>query len=144
MGFSVSGSAAIIFAAMFIGFGMFYTATSNGFEQVTDAQQDQTDRELTRQNTAMSIHSATWDTQTSTLTVVANNTGATALSLPEIDLLVDNVYISEYTTSVEGDATTDLWVPGESVTITVDSLDAAPTQVKLVTGPAVADTEAVN
>jgi flagellar protein FlaF len=101
---------------------MYYTATSNGFEQVTDAQQDQADRELDRQNTEMFIDSATWDG--STLTVTANNTGATSLSLSEVDLLADNNYLTGYATSVEGDTETGLWAPGESLTITVDSLDA--------------------
>lgn len=143
MGFSVSGSAAIIFAAMFIGFGMFYTATSNGFEQVTDAQQDRTDRELTRQNTAMTIESATWDANATTLTVRANNTGATTLAISEVDVLANNTYLTGYETSAAGDGSTDLWVPGERLTITVTSLEANPQRVKLVTGPGVADTRVV-
>jgi flagellar protein FlaF len=143
MGFSVSGSAAIVFAAMFIGFGMFYTATSNGFEQVTEAQTDQADRELTRQNTAMFVDTATWDDNTSTLTVTANNTGANALSVAEVDLLANNSYRSGYATSVDGDAETDLWAPGERLTITVTGLETNPGRVKLVTGPGVADTQEV-
>ena len=143
MGFSVSGSAAIIFAAMFIGFGMFYTATSNGFEQVTDAQQDRTDRALTQENTAMTITSADWHSSNSTLILTANNTGATALTVSEVDVLANNSYMTGYTTDVDGDFDTDLWVPGETLTINVTTLDANPNRVKLVTGPGVADSTEV-
>ena len=55
MGFSVSGSAALIFVAAFIGFGMFYSATANSTEMVNDAREDRSDRQLERTNTAIQI-----------------------------------------------------------------------------------------
>lgn len=141
MGFSVSGSAAIIFAAMFISFGMFHSAATNGFETVSDAQEDRTDRSLTRQNTAINVTSATWDTTKTELTVEVKNTGATELTVSHTDLLADNVYLSEYNTSVDGDPDTGLWLPGETLTFSLASLDEDPGQVKVVTGPGVATTE---
>jgi len=140
MGFSVSGSAAIIFAAMFVGFGMFHSATVNGFETVSDAQQDRTDRTLVQQNTAIEIWSATWDGGAGELTVRANNTGSTELSVDEVDLLADNRYVRGYDTSVGGDGATNLWLAQETLEITVTILDADPGRVKLITGPGVAVT----
>ena len=145
MGFSVSGSAAIVFVAMFIGFGMFHTATANGFERVSDAQADRTDRTLDRQNTAIEVASVAYDGATGggTLTVTVNNTGATPLAVDAVDLLADNEYLVPNGTAVDGDASTNLWLPGESLTLTRDELGSAPARVKVVTGPGVAATEAV-
>lgn len=138
MGFSVSGSAAIIFAAMFVGFGMFHSATANGFETVSDAQEDRTDRTLVQQNTELEIWSATWSS--GTLTVRANNTGSTELAVDDVDLLANNSYVSGYDTSVDGDGSTNLWLSQETLEITVTSLDSDPGRVKLVTGPGVSAT----
>ncbi|MFB6074534.1 MAG: flagellin [Haloarculaceae archaeon] len=142
MGFSVSGSAALIFVGMFIAFGTFYSATSNGFERVTDAQADHTDRMLTRQNTAINVTSATWNG--SALTVTVENTGASQLEVSEVDLLANNSYLTGYDTAVDGDRATDLWLPQETLTITVTSLSGNPGRVKIVSGPGVADTAGVS
>jgi len=139
MGFSVSGSAAIVFAGMFIAFGMFHTATTNGFERVSEAQEDRTDRTLAQQNTAIDVTSATWDSIDGELTVTVNNTGASSLAVSEVDLLANNSYVSGYATSVDGDSETDLWLPQEQLTITVASLNDDPGRIKFVTGTGVAD-----
>jgi len=139
MGFSVSGSAAIVFAGMFIAFGMFHTATTNGFERVSEAQEDRTDRTLAQQNTAIDVTSATWDSIDGELTVTVNNTGSSSLAVSEVDLLANNSYVSGYATSVDGDSETDLWLPQEQLTITVASLNDDPGRIKFVTGTGVAD-----
>lgn len=141
MGFSVSGSAAIIFAAMFIAFGMVHSATSNGFEDISDAQQDRTDRTLTQQNTAINITSATWNSSTGDLVVEVDNTGSSQLSVEDVDLLANNDYQRGYDTSVDGDGSTDLWLPQERLTITVTTLGQDPGRIKVVTGPGVAATQ---
>lgn len=140
MGFSVSGSAAIVFAAMFIAFGSFHTATVNGFESVSDAQSDRTDRTLDRQNTAIELDAATYDPDASggTLTVRVNNTGTTDLAVDAVDLLGDNEYLIPNATSVDGDGSTGLWLPGERLTLVRDGLGSDPGRVKVVTGPGVA------
>jgi len=140
MGFSVSGSAAIVFAGMFIAFGMFHTATTNGFERVSEAQEDRTDRTLAQQNTAIDVTSATWNTTSRTLTVTVNNTGAEPLAVSDVDLLANNSYQSGYNTSVDGDRDTDLWLSQEQLTITVTAINDNPGRVKVVSGTGVADT----
>lgn len=146
MGFSVSGSAAIIFAAMLIGLGMFHSATANGFEQVSEAQQDQSDRTLTRQNTAIEIRSATLNANgNDNLVVLVNNTGSTELTISDVDLLLDNEYQTGYATQIEDDGSTDtdLWLPQEQLNMTVTSPGTVD-QVKVVSGPGVADTSVVS
>ena len=141
MGFSVSGSAAIIFASMFIAFGMWYTASANSFEQVTEAQNDRADSVLEMSNSAVEINSTTYSS--GNLTVEVNNTGAAQLSVSDTDLLVDGRYEGRWNESVVADdADTDLWLAGEQLTITVE-LPEQPDRVKIVTETGVSDTAEV-
>lgn len=136
MGFSVSGSTALLFVAALVAFGMFQSAATNGFEQVNDARADGSDRLLERQNTAINVTGVSYNASSGSLSVRANNTGTTSLSVSAVDLLVDNVYVDADTT-VRGSSTTDLWLPGE--TLVANATVSSATRVKVVTGPGVAD-----
>lgn len=145
MGFSVSGAAAIIFASMFIAFGMWFTATSNSFDRVVDAQDLQTEGTLETSNTDISIVSATYnESGEQRLVVTATNEGTTELSLAAANLLIDGVYVEDWQAdaTVENDADTDLWLSGEQLVIDVER-DQAPDRVKLVTQSGVATTAEV-
>jgi len=142
MGFSVSGSAALIFVAAFIGFGMFYSATANSAEMVTEAREDRSDRQLDRTNTAIEITTVNYDTTTDYLNITVENTGTTELAVSDVDVLFDNDYQTGYRTAVEGDTTTDLWLSQETLAINA-TVAPQPNRVKIVTGPGVAATEVV-
>jgi flagellar protein FlaF len=145
MGFSVSGSAAVIFVAAFIGFGMFYSATANSFERVNDAREDQRDRLLDQQNTDISLVSATWNSSgKDNLVVAVDNTGSETLSVEETDLLVDNDYETGYETTVNTDSSTDIWASQERLEINVTSLSSQPNRVKVVTENGIAETAVVS
>jgi flagellar protein FlaF len=141
MGFSVSGAAAIIFVSMFIAFGMWFTAASNGFDRVTDAQDGQSDTVLETSNTAIQVESAEYNQSDEVLTITAQNTGTTELSLAATDLLEDGAFVADWegNATVEGDATTDLWLSGEQLVIELNR-PSAPSRVKLVTASSVSDT----
>jgi len=143
MGFSVSGAAAILFATMFVTFGMWFTASSNSFEVVSEAEDAQSDTVLEAQNTAISVANVTYNNSTDLLTVRVNNTGAAQLSVDATDLLVDG----QYQTGWEGTATvagkdTRLWLSGETLTINVTTAPE-PGRVKVATenGVSVTSTE---
>ncbi|MFC7073715.1 fla cluster protein FlaF [Halovenus rubra] len=144
MGFSVSGSAAIIFLSLFIAFGMLYTTADNSFNSVFDAQDDQTDGALEMKNTNITVGSTDYSDPSDELTITANNTGATALSLNATSLLVDNSLAQgwEANASVDSNEKTDLWLPGETVTITV-SKTSQPARVSLTTASGVSATAEV-
>jgi len=144
VGFSVSGSAAIIFVGMFIAFGMWHTAAANSFEQVADAEAAQSDAAVERQNTAVSIASATYDADAEELTVAVENAGASQLRLSTTDILVDGTYETGWadTATVAGEGDTDLWLSGERLTATV-AATSQPDRVKVVTESGVADTAGV-
>lgn len=141
---------------MFIALGMFYPAVTNGVERVDTANQDVHDTALTRQNTAINITRAEWIVTGASqqLTIEVENTGASELTVNATDILVDDTYITHdeiatnggSTEAVEGDSSTNLWLPGETYTIEIDNdlIDGGPPdRVKIVTGPGVADSREV-
>lgn len=134
MGFSVSGAAAIIFLSMFIAFGTLYTATDNSFERVIDAQDDRTEQTLETKNTAINVTNASYNASADELTINATNTGATTLSLNESTILIDNTFQEAWETNatVDGNSGTDLWLPGETLSVTI-SLSSEPAYVQIVT-----------
>ena len=145
MGFSVSGSAAVIFVATFVGFGMFYSATTNSMELVNDARDDQQERLLEQENTAIRLAAVEYNSTSDWLNVTVVNTGATELAVSDVDLLADNSYVVPDRTDVDDDAGTDLWLPRETLRINASvasnpSLVDDPGRVKLVTGPGIAAT----
>jgi len=156
MGFSVSGATVILFLGIVISFGMAYTAASNGLELVDDAYEDNTDDELARENTGVSVASAAANTGSTTLNVTVDNTGSTTLSVSDTDLLIDGNYTTltdenMTTLDVDGNSDTDLWLPGETLHIEYDydsdyQDGSHPDRVKVVTEPGVsasADVEEV-
>jgi flagellar protein FlaF len=145
MGFSVSGSAALIFAAILVSAGAWYTATAEGVERVGDARADSADRALETRNARLNVTAATYDAGADTLTVAVENTGAAQLTLSGTDLLVDGRYVAGWQpgATVAGQADTDLWLAGETVEIEV-SRPAAPDRVKVVAANGVADTAEVS
>lgn len=146
MGFSVSGSAAIIFLGFLAAFGMMYTAAANGQENVQDANDEVRENLLDQQNTALNITNATF-VENDTLHISVNNTGSTTLSVNDTDILVDNDYLTgfEYR-KVDGQTGTDAWLPGETFSVKyvyAVNQSSPPERVKVVTGLGVADTEGV-
>ena len=143
MGFSVSGSAAIVFVGLFLAFSTAYTASANGFERVTDARSAVDEESLDRQNTAIAVTNATYDAGNDTLRVDATNEGATALRVDAVDVIVDNAYRDDFADRrVAGNASTDLWLPGERLHLELTATER-PNRVKLVSGPGVAVTEVI-
>ncbi|MDX1746081.1 MAG: flagellin, partial [Halobacteriales archaeon] len=95
MGFSVSGSFAIIVIGTFIAFGMFYGSAANAVEQVTDAQQAAHHDRLEQYNTAINVTRAEWQTGgdcgtgNTCLLIDIQNEGTTTLSTDATDVFVD-------------------------------------------------------
>ena len=123
MGVSVSASTAIIVAGLFFAFTAFYPVAANGFDRVTESERDVHERALERQNTELTLTSAEYNASTDELVVRADNDGSVGLVVSDTTLLVDNEYVDIASpatrTSVAGTTDTDLWLDGETLTITV-------------------------
>jgi flagellar protein FlaF len=156
MGVSVSASTAIIVAGLFFAFTAFYPVAATGFDRVTDAQQGIQERSLERQNTEFAVTNATYDSGADTLTLTATNDGSVGLVASDATLVVGNEYVdvggANADTTVDGDADTELWLGGETLTVTVDTttVDTAiatgddPTRVVLVVESGVRDAAEVS
>jgi flagellar protein FlaF len=150
MGFSVSGSAAIVFVGLFIAFGMWQTAATNSFERVTDAQQAHSDDVLAQQNTAIAIDGASYTTKNHNgqtwylIDLGVNNTGSTSLSIRPTDVLIDNDYETGWgnNATVDGDPDTELWLPGEQLFVEFNE-SSQPTRVKVTSETGVSDSTEV-
>lgn len=142
MGFSVSGSAAIVFIAAFVSVGILYSGAYNGYEDVTAAQENQADRMLDQRNTDIMIATTSYNGTNDSLTVEVLNEGSTTLTVSKTDVVVDGVYQSPWAASnVSGVTGTDVWAPGETLNVTLDGFAAEPGRVKVVTGTGVSVTE---
>ena len=123
MGVSVSASTAIIVAGLFFAFTAFYPVAANGFDRVTESERGVHERALERQNTELTLTSAAYNASTDELVVRADNDGSVGLVVSDTTLLVDNEYVDIASpatrTSVAGTTDTDLWLDGETLTITV-------------------------
>jgi flagellar protein FlaF len=139
MGFSVSGATAVLFVAGLIGFGMFYTASSNGFEAVTESRDAANERALERSNIAINLTQTVYNDSNDDLSVSVNNTGSRTLSVNNTDLVVDNEYVTDPDTTVEGDTTTDLWLPGERLWL--NTTVTSPSRIVVTTERGVQATE---
>jgi len=143
MGFSVSGSWVLIFVGTFAAFGSLYSTTANTAEDYADARELQHQHLEEIQGTALSIRSVSLaDGVSCGVNVSVENTGETTLDINETDLLYDNEYQVGWQSAaeVDGDDSTDIWRPGQTLSINDDDLLEAPDRIKLVAGPGVADT----
>lgn len=144
MGFSVSGATAVILVAFLISFGAFYTAATGTFDQIQDAQTEQTETNIDVINTDIEIGSAVYNSTEDELVILANNTGATTVELENTDLLVDGELVDDWRddAEVDGESERTLWLPQQTLEITIDS-EEEPERVKLVTEHGIAATATV-
>ena len=135
MGFSVSGSAAIIFLAAFVSIGILYTSAYNSFERVEAAADADAADLLEQQNTDIEIRDVT-NTTIDSVTITVENTGSTTLRVDRTDVLLNGTYQNPESITVDGESA-DLWAPGETVTIDVGYEPSGTIRVTIVSGPGV-------
>ena len=151
MGFSVSGSLVVILLGLFIALSAYYGSVSNAGERLHDARNAAQDRADRIAGSDIDITGLDVFTDPSCgVRVEVNNTGSTELLLSDTDLLLGNSYRTGWAADAVIDGTangseprTDLWLPGERLTVEAADLDAAPRSVKVVSGPGVAATREV-
>ena len=152
MGFAVSGATVVVFIGLLISASVLYGTVWESYESIDDARQITSEQQLDRQNTDVDVTFVDAGTDNlGDLTVDVENTGSTTLTVGETNVVVDNHIVTSDlgTRAVDGDTSTDLWQPGETlrVTVTRAELDAllgsgVPVErVKVVSDAGVSDTE---
>lgn len=142
MGFSVSTSLAVVVVGVFAVLGGVYTATTNTYERVQAANHDSQEGFDAAQETAINVTAAEVISGGSNCIVRVNvtNTGSTALSLDDTDVLIDGTYQSGWQgdATVDGDGTTNLWLPEDRLSLNVTDAPSPPSRAKVVTETGVA------
>lgn len=118
MGFSVSGAAAILLLASFIVFSIGFTAAANGLQTVSDAQEANARQDVAQANTAIAIEDVT-ATPDGAGEIQVANTGTQELSVEAVTVFVAGEVVppTAVTTTVNGVSDTDVWAPGDTLTL---------------------------
>ena len=133
VGFSVSGSAVIIFVGMMVAAGIAVPALVGSMGALADSQGEQVDRGIDALNTEFEVTSATYNASgNGNLDLDIKNTGSTTLTLEGTSVLVDG----EIRPGLAG---TGLWVPGETIRIETGE-SSKPDSVKIVAENGIAET----
>lgn len=119
MGFSVSATMAIFFATFLILFSILYSSVDDAFETVSESFDERYDYMSERAQTDMQIISLSYFKDTDTFEARVQNSGSVALEVDKVRLLLDGVLETAATAEVTGE-TTDIWLPTEALTITLE------------------------
>ena len=138
VGFSVSGSAAIIFVGVMVAAGIAVPSLVGSIGALADSQGEQVDRGIDALNTEFEITSATYNASgQENVQVELTNTGSTTLGVNETSVLVNGVIPDS--TDVTSNPDAGLWLPGETLTFTVENRDSIG-RVKVVAENGIAET----
>jgi flagellar protein FlaF len=137
MGFSVSGSAVIVFIGFVVAVGIAVPSVLGSVGELAGAQGEQIDRGTDRANTDVEINRTVYNETTGLLAIELDNTGSTTLSVNDTSVLVNGTIRTRsgggiVETAVDGDTGATIWLPAEQLEVTVDAADA-PGRVKIVT-----------
>jgi len=134
MGFSVSGSAAIIFIGVIVAAGIALPPIVGSIGSLAGAQGEQVDRGIDALNTDFGIETTLIENEDADddLEVTLTNTGSTTLSRAKTSVLVDGDIRP-------GAAGEGLWAPGEEITITIEAVPSEG-QLKVVVENGIAET----
>lgn len=122
MGFSVSATMAIFFAAFLTLFSFLYSSVNDAFDTVTGSFEDKYDDMSDKASTSFDVIDARYFKDENRLDIRLLNTGGTSLVCNDTELLVDGLLAGSATFSVDG-GTTDLWLPTDVMTISLDDPD---------------------
>ncbi len=118
MGFSVSATMAIFFAAFLTLFSFLYSSVNDAFDTVTGSFEDKYDDMSDRASTSFDLIDVRYYRDDNRLDIRLRNSGGTALECNETELLVDGILIGSATFTVDG-GTSDLWLPTDVMTVSL-------------------------
>ncbi len=118
MGFSVSATMAIFFAAFLILFSILYSSLNDAFDSVSESFDEKYDDMNDRLETHIQVLDIEYMPDSNTLDIRVQNMGTKVLDISKVDLLLEGVLVTPVNKTVSG-STSGLWLPREVLTITV-------------------------
>ncbi|MCX2818426.1 fla cluster protein FlaF [Haladaptatus sp. F3-133] len=143
MGFSVSGSTAVIFLGIVISVGIVLSAAQTTGSELSNSWNQRTSDMLGQKNTYINVTDAKYNKTLSKVTVNATNMGSTTLSIDKLNLLVDGNLKPDRGVQVVGARKSSLWLPGEKISFTGNSTGMVES-VEVVTGNGVSRVKEVD
>ena len=119
MGFSVSATMAIFFAAFLILFSILYSSVNQAFDTVSESFDDKYEYMNDKLETQIEILDVCYQRDTNILEIRVQNTGSKVLDISKVDLVLEGVFEASVNKTV-GDTMTDVWLPQEVLTMTVE------------------------
>jgi archaellum component FlaF (FlaF/FlaG flagellin family) len=130
MGLSVSAASAILFSSFIIVFGAMFGSINVYQDKIQSAQEDNYARALEAQATSIGISMV--DAVNGTITVV--NHGTTTVDPSKLDMLINGTIQTSSISglSIEGHPGSNLWLPGEVLSLHTDA-NIVGAHIELVT-----------
>lgn len=116
VGFSVSGTYAVLFVGLLMASSMLYGAFDASIERTIEGASEDYQARSEQTRTAIEISNVTYDEDNEVLTVNVTNTGSTILDVNATDLVIDNEYYNDSTLNdrrVDGSPNASRWRPDE-------------------------------
>ena len=124
MGFSVSATMAIFFAAFLILFSILYSSLNDAFDSVSESFDEKYEYMNDRLDTQVTILDVSYQRDSNTLDIRVQNTGSKVLDISKVDLILEGTIPTSFNKSIQG-TDTEVWLPTEVLTITVDDPDVS-------------------
>lgn len=122
MGFSVSATMAIFFAAFLILFSILYSSMNDAFDSVSESFDERYEHMNDKLQTSVSMLDVSYQRDSDLLEVRVQNTGSQVLDISKVDLLLGGVLMTSANRTIEGKST-DVWLPLETLSISVEDPD---------------------
>lgn len=136
MGFDVTAANIIFFIAALSMGSVALGAYWHNAGYVEEARRNEDERADLRAHTNMTVVSTQYNGGQDRFTIDIKNTGSEVVDISELRYLVDGQYVASATVEsalvVGGPATTDLWLPLETLEVKLSPIDPSPTYFQVV------------
>lgn len=136
MGFDVTAANIIFFIAALSMGSVALGAYWHNASYVDEARRLEDERADLRAHTNMTVVSAQYNAGLDRFTVDLKNTGSEVIDISELRYLVDGAFVAsgsvESASIVGGPATTDIWLPLETLQVRLSPIDPSPRYFQVV------------
>lgn len=143
MGFSVTVSNVILFVGLLAAGTTLVSAVFNASNEVTEAEQTDWKLQADYAHTSIDITSATWANGPKTVTITVKNMGSTTLDADMVTIIVDGVYKTPSSITVDGDSSQRHWAPTQNAVFVVGGFTSKPRIAMVATEQGVTNSESV-
>lgn len=135
MGFDVTAASIVLFIATLTVGSVAMGAYWKNADHVEDSRRVERERAHDLAHTNMTVTSASYNAGPTRFSVSVKNTGSTVIDISELVYLIDGSIVSSSlieTYDIDGDLTTDVWLPVETLDVWFRPIGSSPTAFQIV------------